>query len=245
MRSILSAVGSAFAFTAMGIAAFPANANPAQTAEATTETEPTHTILFASTDLGRSNFIGSGFERNFAAPAGARRFIIMATSGAGDDRQRGRPRMAAYQEATNQSAFLVGYRWPTASGSLALLAGAETDTRLRNTSRKMRTRGGGRIQIELWHHPDERSLVTASFVAGSSRPSAWSRVSLGRAIADRLYIGPEGTLHLEEGYLQWRVGAHLTGLRLWKLEGRISGGVRSDSDALTGAYWSFNVHLRL
>lgn len=204
-----------------------------------------HTILFSSVDLGRSNFIGSGFERVFAAPEGGRRFVLVTTSGAGDDRQRGRPRIAPYREATNESALLAGYRWPTGTGSLTLLAGIETHMRRKDTAQKARMRGGGRIQIELWHHPDEHSLVTASFVAGTARPSAWSRVSLGRAVADRFYVGPEATVHVEEGYLQWRVGAHLTGLRIWRFEGRMSGGFRSDSDALKGAYWSFNAYIRL
>ncbi len=207
--------------------------------------EPAHSILFAGIDLGRSNFIGSGFKRVFAAPEGARRFVIMATSGAGTDNQRGRPHIAAFRERTAQSAFMVGYRWPIATGSLTLLGGFETDIRQKDTDRAARLRGGGRIQVDLWHQPGAHSLVTASLVAGTSRPSAWVRASLGRAVLEQVFLGPEATVHVEEGYVQWRLGAHLTGIRLWRLEGRISAGFRSDTDTVNGAYWAFNVHIRL
>lgn len=206
--------------------------------------ETASTILFAGVDLGRSTFVTSGFLREFGAPEGERRFVLAAINGAGIDQQRARPRMAAYRDRTAQNAFLVGYRWPTGTGSLTLLAGAESDLR-QQEGKHQRIRGGARLTVDLWHHPGPDSLVTATFVAGTARPAAWARVALGRAWADAIYAGPEASLHVEEGYLQWRLGVHLTGLRLWRLEGRASAGLRSDSDAMTGAYWSFSAHIRL
>lgn len=249
MRWLSFAPVVAFMSACMGLAVVPAKFSPARASEhpAADDERPrqrAYTILFSGLDLGRSSFVGSGFERVFAAPEGARRFLIMTTSGAGNERRRGRPQMAAYREQMSQSALVLGYRWPTGTGSLTLLGGFETDTRQKDTDRRARFRGGGRFQIDLWHHPDANSLVTATIVAGTARPSAWARASLGRAIADRLYVGPEATLHVEEGYLQWRLGAHLTGIRVWRLEGRMSAGFRSDSDTVNGAYWTFNVHIR-
>lgn len=246
MRARLSAFGAAALLAAWGPLAAPALADPSQSSQQTVdETEAAYSVLFAGIDLGRSNFVGSGFQRVFAAQPGARRFILMATSGAGTDVQRGRPQMAAYREQTSQSAFMVGYRWPLSSGSLTFLGGFETDTRQKESDRAARFRGGGRVQVELWHHPDSDSLVTASLIAGTARPSAWARAAIGKAVFDRLFLGPEATVHIEEGYTQWRIGAHLTGIRLWRLEGRFSAGFRSDTATVNGAYWAFNLHIRL
>ena len=60
-----------------------------------------------------------------------------------------------------------------------------------------------------------------------------------------VFVGPEASLYLREDYREWRLGAHVTGLKWRSLNLRISAGYRRDSDDRGGAYFGLTGYVRM
>jgi hypothetical protein len=94
-------------------------------------------------------------------------------------------------------------------------------------------RGG----FELWHEPDNASMLAADASASTVGPSYSGRVAFGWKMLDRFYAGPEiqafagGT-----SYRQLRAGLHLTAMKTETFEWSAAGGWARDSEKRNGLY---------
>lgn len=130
------------------------------------------------------------------------------------------------------------------------------------------TTEGLRLQIDVWDHPTPETLLHLGFAASSARNELWSRAAAGyrldmasylpalpeptfqrgtwlpwRMVAPSpLFIGPEAELVLGRAYTKWRVGAHVTGLKLMGFTFRLSAGHEHASDGLKGLYATAGLH---
>jgi hypothetical protein len=95
---------------------------------------------------------------------------------------------------------------------------------------------GLRIGADLWWEPSEGWMLSASLSASTVGDSYGVRLAAGRKLSDRFWIGPEVEATGDSVYRQWRVGAHITSLRLWFGEWTASAGYTRDSDARDGVY---------
>jgi hypothetical protein len=114
-----------------------------------------------------------------------------------------------------------------------------------NAWRAARTRFGLRGHAELWAHPTPQTLATATLIAGSAREHVWARISGGYAFWPGAFLGPEASFYARDDYREWRVGAHLTGLRWGRFNFRLSGGFLQANDDRKGAYFGLSGYVRM
>ena len=231
---------------ASGAVFFLALLQPARPEDMAGKPRELNTVLFGSLDGGRSVFASAGVKRTLGSSLDRDGFVFMAGAGAGGEPER-EPLADVSFRPTAQAHALLGYQWMLGRAALSVLAGPEFDAELEAPSawRSARTRFGLRGQAELWAHPTPETLATATLIAGSAREHLWGRLSGGYAFWPGVFVGPEASLYLREDYREWRLGAHVTGLKWRSLNLRISAGYRRDSDDRGGAYFGLTGYVRL
>lgn len=210
------------------------------------------TVLFGSMDAGRSGFVTLGVKQTLSGPLDRSGFVSLATVGYG-----GTPAKTAVGtksdtvvRPTTQASAMIGYQWALGRVFVAGFVGPEVDAQqpvtLGDIPRSSHPRLGIRFQGELWAHPTENTVLIGTVVAGSARGSLWTRTALGYRIWDSVFIGPEGSLSMTNSYREWRVGGHVTGLQLGRVNVGLSAGWRRDEDAKhDGAYVNVSAYVRL
>jgi hypothetical protein len=102
------------------------------------------------------------------------------------------------------------------------------------------------VHGEIWMHPTDDTLVTGTAIAGTARGHLWARSSAGYKVWRDVFVGPEASLYRTDGYREWRVGAHATGLQLGRFTFRLSTGWRrEESSPKGGAYGGLSVHVKM
>jgi len=230
----------------------PAMAQEAQTdAPADSETEersPLSTVLFASLEAGPGKtFAALGLKKALTgglASGGLR--TLLKIGGAQEEANRRRPRGIAYK---SESQALIGYEWRIGDSFLSLYAGTDYEGEQREEPRGtlVRHRYGARLQADLWMTPTQESLLQASAYVSTLDRRLWGRVAPGWLIPRGLplegsYLGPELEAYRAGDYTKVRLGLHLTGLRLFGVVWRLSGGWQRTSDRTPEAYATLGVH---
>jgi hypothetical protein len=208
-------------------------------------------VVFGSIEGARSAYGSIGAKRTLSGSLDETGPVAMITAGArGSPDQLGilRSEAAAFRPAFAGSA-LLGYQWALGRTFLSLFAGPELD-RDRFWSKagvaRVATRTGARLQAEVWIHPTESTLLTGTAVAGSARGSLWARASAGYKVWREVFVGPEATHYRSDGYREWRLGAHATGLQLWRFNLRLSGGWLTDNSTTRGgAYGTLSAYVKM
>ena len=97
---------------------------------------------------------------------------------------------------------------------------------------------GPKIQGDFYANPTERSMLfgVASYTTVFRSYYAEFKAGYDFFSVKELYFGPQVIAEGNERYDQWRVGAHLTGLKFGKGEFGLAGGYLNDSQSGTGAY---------
>ena len=226
-------------------AALPAPARAQDAAEL-------RTVLFGSLEAGRSSFANVGAKHALGGPLDRSGPALMAVAGYGGRFERdpaapGAP--LAFRHAAQGSA-LLGYQHMLGWGALAAFVGPEIDHETfahdRANGGESGPKFGARLHGEAWLHPSPDTLVTATLIAGSARPSLWSRGSLGYRLWRDVFVGPEASAYAADRYREWRVGVHATGLALGRTSLRVSAGWREDSETRRGgAYLGLAGHVAL
>lgn len=191
-------------------------------------------VPFASVDAGRSVFVTVGLKQSLVGPLDRQGFVAMETVGYGLTRERSdQPGVSLYRH-TLQTSSLIGYQFSFGNAFVSAFLGPELNweqvTENWTVQRWSEPSVGARIQGELWAHPTPDTLLTASVVAGSARGSLWSRGSAGIRLWGHMFIGPEATFYATDTYREYRVGGHLTGASLGRVDFRVSAGVQNQDD---------------
>lgn len=204
------------------------------------------TVLFGSLDGGRSGFASAGVKRTLGGSLDRDGFVFLGGAGFGGEPARGMRFDAARFRPNAQGYALLGYQWMLGPLTLSAFAGPELDTEAESADapRLARTRFGLRGHAELWAHPTPQTLVTATLLAGSAGGHVWSRVSGGYAFRPGVFLGPEASFFARDDYTEWRLGAHVTGLKWGAFNFRLSGGLSRANDDRTGAYVGFSTFVR-
>ena len=227
------------------VAALAAGAVPVARAEEPARAPP-RTVLFASFDAGNSGFASIGAKRALSGSLDERGPVAMATVGAG-----GSPDGADFGrfQPTVQGSALLGYQWALGRTFLSLFAGAEVDRdrfARQGAPAREETRLGARLQGEVWMHPTDATLLTATAIGGTARRHLWARASAGYKVWEGVFVGPEATHYRTDTYREWRLGLHATGIRLGAFTFRLSGGWRrEDDERRPGAYGGVSVHVKM
>ena len=206
-----------------------------------------NTVLFGSLDGGRSVFASAGVKRTLGGSLDRDGFVLMGGAGAGGAPERGPLFGGSTFQPTAQAHAMLGYQWMLGTVAVSALAGPELDAELDapDAWRSARTRFGLRGHAELWAHPTPQTLATATLIAGSAREHLWGRISGGYAFWPGVFLGPEASFYARDDYREWRVGAHLTGLKWGRFNFRLSGGFLQANDDRNGAYFGLTGYVRM
>jgi hypothetical protein len=100
---------------------------------------------------------------------------------------------------------------------------------------------GARIAAELWAEPTPQTMVAGSAMLSTIGSSYAVRLAAGWRLFDLAYLGPEALVYGARNYRQWRVGAHVTGLKVKKMEFQAAVGYAQAHDHTNGVYVRINV----
>jgi hypothetical protein len=100
------------------------------------------------------------------------------------------------------------------------------------------TKMGLKIQADAWVNPTKDSMLFLLFSYARPFKTYYSTVKAGYDFFGKeFFIGPEVILQGNERYDQWRVGAHITGIKISKdVELGLSAGYLHESDVPPGGY---------
>jgi hypothetical protein len=209
-------------------------------------------VIFSSGEFANgSMFIGSGFKRAFGKSIDEPGFVLMSLSGAGATPEiyngpaNTRIRVA---RMSNYASMMIGYQWFIKGGVFMVAAGPETSQRQEiddlGRPRWLPRSSGLRTIAEVWHEPRPRMMAQATLIYSSAQASLWGRMAGGYALRDGLFFGPEATGYIENDYREARLGLHLTGIKIWRFEFRLSGGLSGNSNRESGYYVGISSHFK-
>jgi hypothetical protein len=136
--------------------------------------------------------------------------------------------------------FLVGYEWVTRNTTFALFGGGEISNnhvdKFDPDNKSVGTAGGFKVGLDFYSNPTDYTMVSGNLSYSTAHSSYYGRFKVGMALADRIFVGPEVLFLGDSFYSQWRVGAHLTGVKLGAMQFGISGGYVNDKVRGAGFY---------
>jgi hypothetical protein len=114
-------------------------------------------------------------------------------------------------------AFLMGYEWVFKGATVAVFGGAEVlNTSISPNDPNNQAKGtsaGFKIATDFYVTPTDTTMVSGVLSYSTNFNSYYGRVKFGMSLADRIYVGPEFGALGDNFFQQWRIGAHITGLR--------------------------------
>lgn len=207
-------------------------------------------VPFASVDVGRSVFVTAGLKQALTGPLDRQGYVALESLGYGLTRERGDAALGSIIRHTLQTSSLVGYQFSTHGVFVGAFVGPEITWEQVTfdgvIARWSEPRLGARVQGEIWAHPTSDTLVTGTVVAGTTQGSVWARGSAGYRLTGHLFLGPEASLYMTDTYREVRVGAHVTGASLGRIDLRLSAGVQSqDDDRKASPYLGLSGHFKM
>lgn len=143
-----------------------------------------------------------------------------------------------------EGAALAGYEWVWRDAALAGYVGLNvrnTDlSRLDPQNTTVGTAVGAKAVLELYARPTDKTMIQAYGSYATTHNAYYARLRAGYALFGKVYVGPEVAVLGDDFFGQYRVGAHLTGLRLGPFEFGVSGGYLNDRIQKSGAYTSLD-----
>jgi hypothetical protein len=201
------------------------------------ESSPASILLFGSLEASPAVFVTTGAK--LALDRVDREGFVALGSLGGQRRREG-----ALTRDTAVGAVVLGYQWFPDWGVVAAYAGPEGSMEAVSgcgCARALPPRFGLRLHGEVWAHPTDATLFTATLVTGTTRMSAWGRLAWGYRHWDA-YLGPEFAFYGDEtGYRKWTVGLHATDFTLGRFHVRLSAGLQVAGDQDPGPYLTLSV----
>jgi len=138
--------------------------------------------------------------------------------------------------------LLTGYAFEGDNYSINLLAGINainhTLSDVDPNNRVQGTEFGARLRTDAWINPTPQTLTYGEAEYSTAFQTYYTRVKFGYDIASgrQIFFGPEIGALGDERFNQWRLGAHLTQMKLGKIQVDMSAGYARDSIVGSGAY---------
>ena len=206
-----------------------------------------HLLIYGGFDGWQSGGFGHGGLMWSPGGLDKEGFIAKFMAGGGTYNYR-----AGTTDTTGYAAILnaaPGWHFKRGNIDLTVYAGLDIQNhRLRPDDLNNRSRGthmGVRAGADLWVEPTSTTMASASISFASIGDSYWSRLAYGwRAFDNKVYIGPDVHVLGDDTYSQWRIGAHVTALKLGQYEWSFGAGFVEDSDNRSGIYGRVGLLLR-
>jgi hypothetical protein len=143
---------------------------------------------------------------------------------------------------------LAGYEWVNDYASILGLIGANIQSHRLSaydpTNSVQGTRAGVEVNLEIYANPSPNTLVAAY----TSYSSAFNTYDIdlrpGVAVLKDIFVGPQIVFSGDDEYDEWRLGAHVTGIKIGPVETSIAAGYLNDSQQGGGAYGTLDLTTR-
>ncbi len=138
--------------------------------------------------------------------------------------------------------LLVGYGFEGDNYSINLLAGGNAVNHMLSEidvdNSVNGTAFGGKARADAWINPTPQTLVAGEAEYSTAFRAYYAKGKLGFDITNgqQVFIGPEVSTGGDERSKQWRVGGHITQLKVGGVEIDISGGYAYDDSLGAGGY---------
>lgn len=140
----------------------------------------------------------------------------------------------------NAGGIAAGYEIRSGDTSFAVYGGIEFSRRTLSKADPLNTVVGNAIgfktAVDFYTKPTSYTMASANFTYSTSNNSYYARLKGGIAMTNDIYVGPEVLFLGDNFYRQWRVGAHVSGVKMGKLQFGVSGGYVKDRRAGSGIY---------
>jgi Cellulose biosynthesis protein BcsS len=146
-----------------------------------------------------------------------------------------------------RAAIMPGYKFSRDKADLQLLGGGAAEVDAKSTdgaAAKWRVKVGAQVSADLWWEPTHLLMLQTSISATTIDSGFSARAAVGWRLFHRFWVGPEVTASRDYFSSQYRVGAHLTGLRTDQYEWSIAGGGVWDSYQREGIYARIGIVMR-
>jgi opacity protein-like surface antigen len=223
-----------------GVAAAPA---PLPILTKARSSDETGSNIMGFTGIDVSKFSTSGWVGTLIAPStdldtsGARVWIVgeaggyMYFDGA-----------TAFRGVYESGEVLAGYGFEGDNYSINLLAGPNAINHMVSpfdpTNRVQGTEGGVKVRADAYLTPNTATMSYTEGEYSTAFQTYWARQKFGFDITNgqQIYVGPEVAVLGDERFNQWRVGAHISNMKVGKLEIDLSAGFADDSIVGKSAY---------
>jgi len=144
--------------------------------------------------------------------------------------------------------FLAGYAWEGDNYSINLLTGINalnhTLSAIDTENRVQGTAIGAKVRGDAWINPTPKTLTYGEAEYSTAFKTFYTRAKLGYdpTAAMGIFVGPEVVALGDERFHQWRAGAHLTQLKMGRVQIDISAGYAKDSIVGSGAYGTMELN---
>lgn len=143
--------------------------------------------------------------------------------------------------------LLVGHEWIVERTKFGIYGGLDAiDTKLDRFDPENKTPGttlGFRGVVDFYSTPVRGFMAAGTFSFSSANAAYYMRLKGGVAVYDQVYLGPEILALGDSFYNQWRVGLHVSGVKLGPVQFGASGGYVSDRVRGAGSYGILDVRL--
>lgn len=206
---------------------------------------PDRLIEFGGIDIWRYG-IGTYAGAQFA-PAGINKAGFVVRFIGSQNIERYRTRTNDFRTEVIRAAILPGYKFTADRVELQLLGGLDVENDYLMVNRHYfasRGRIGARFTIDGWWEPTRLLMLNASLSGTTIDNGISSRAAAGWRLFDQFWIGPEASISSDFFSQQYRIGAHLTGLRTGNVEWTIAAGHIEDSFKRDGVYARVGLMIR-
>lgn len=153
-----------------------------------------------------------------------------------------------YRTGIFRAAILPGWRFKRGNLEIKVFGGPDFESDdlspVTPGAKSRRNSVGARAMIDLWWQPTPLIMVSASASATTIANGYNARAATGWRVLDAFWIGPEISASADRFSDQYRIGAHLTGLRTAALEWSLAAGLVQDSFRRNGIYGRIGVLAR-
>ncbi|SFU68315.1 Cellulose biosynthesis protein BcsS [Methylobacterium sp. 174MFSha1.1] len=148
-------------------------------------------------------------------------------------------RVTGYQQ---EGSAMAGYEWVWRDAALAGFIGFNVRSNQLSVvdpgNPVVGTGIGLRVAANFYANPTDRTMVSAYGSYSTKFNAYYSRLRVGYMVADGVYIGPEALFLGDDFFRQYRIGAHLSGVKFGPVQMSLAAGYVQDRVQGSGYYSS-------
>lgn len=208
---------------------------------------PERFLLYGGFDIWR--YGGSGYAGGQWAPRGLNNDGFVLSIFASDGVHRFDTAAICYRTMIFRAAIMPGWRFKRGNLEVKVFAGPDFERDdyspvIVPSRAHAASQFGARVATDLWWEPNRRMMVAASASATSIAHGYSGRAAAGWRVLNAAWVGPEIAVSSDRFSDQYRLGAHLTGLRTGAFEWSLAAGYVRDSFSRGGLYGRIGVLTR-